>query len=234
MENREFQVNQTTNIPGGHGQPAAPQPNGNMKPCTACGAPIASKAKVCPRCGAKNKKPIYARVWFWLLIVFVVLVIVIAASSGDDSPKKIEDGGANTSNAAATSAEPQKYKVGDTVQMNGRTLKVNKVERSKGGEWNQAKDGYEYVIVEVTITNAGDSTVSYNTFDFSLQDSNGNITSETFYTSDRNTDLGSGQLASGGTITGTIPFEAPIGDTGLELIYEPDFWSDKQIRIDLQ
>ena len=232
MENNGFQVTEAT--PVSNGQPAAPQMGGNMKPCKACGAPIAKKAKACPKCGAKNKKPIFARVWFWLLIVVVLIIVVVAASSGSDDPKKVGESSANPSSDSAAQDTQENYKVGDTVEMSGRTLKVNKVERSKGGEWNQAKDGYEYVIVDVTIRNTGSSTVSYNVFDFSLQDSNGNITDQTFYTSDRNTDLSSGQLAPGGTVTGTIPFEAPIGDTGLELIYEPDLWSDKQIRIALQ
>ena len=32
-----------------------------MKKCKACGAEIASSAAVCPKCGAKNKKPIYKK-----------------------------------------------------------------------------------------------------------------------------------------------------------------------------
>ena len=36
-----------------------------MKKCDTCGAEIAESAKRCPACGAKNKKPIYKRVWFW-------------------------------------------------------------------------------------------------------------------------------------------------------------------------
>ena len=35
-----------------------------MKKCDTCGAEIAENAKRCPACGAKNKKPIYKRVWF--------------------------------------------------------------------------------------------------------------------------------------------------------------------------
>ena len=44
--------------------------------CRTCGAEMAASAKSCPACGAKNKPPIYARVWFWLLIIFVVLPTV--------------------------------------------------------------------------------------------------------------------------------------------------------------
>lgn len=41
----------------------------NLKRCKTCGATIAKNAKSCPKCGAKNKKPIYRRVWFWIIAV---------------------------------------------------------------------------------------------------------------------------------------------------------------------
>lgn len=50
--------------------------------CKACGSDMAKSAKSCPNCGAKNKKPIYKKWWFWTAIG--ILVIVIAASSGGD------------------------------------------------------------------------------------------------------------------------------------------------------
>ncbi len=62
-----------------------PAANGNMIPCKACGTLIAKKAKVCPSCGAKNKKPIYKQVWFWILIVLAVIVLGSALGGGDDS-----------------------------------------------------------------------------------------------------------------------------------------------------
>ncbi len=47
--------------------------------CKHCGTEIAASAKVCPKCGGKNKKPIYKKWWFWLIIV---LFIIGAASEG--------------------------------------------------------------------------------------------------------------------------------------------------------
>lgn len=56
-----------------------------MKNCKTCGAEMAASAKVCPACGAKNRKPFYKKVWFWLLILFVVVptVSVISGSDGN-------------------------------------------------------------------------------------------------------------------------------------------------------
>ena len=49
--------------------------NKRMKTCKACGAAIAKNAKACPSCGAKNRKPIYKRVWFWFLCLIAVLCL---------------------------------------------------------------------------------------------------------------------------------------------------------------
>ena len=43
-----------------------------LKTCPVCGKEMAAGAKACPSCGAKNKKPIYRRWWFWVLVVLVI------------------------------------------------------------------------------------------------------------------------------------------------------------------
>lgn len=55
-----------------------------MKNCSVCNAEIASNAKACPSCGAKNKKPIYLRWWF-ILIVVIVLLGAIGSLGGEDT-----------------------------------------------------------------------------------------------------------------------------------------------------
>ena len=52
--------------------------------CKTCNAEIATSAKVCPKCGAKNKKPIYKRVWIWFLAA-IVLIAVISGTGGDSN-----------------------------------------------------------------------------------------------------------------------------------------------------
>lgn len=52
--------------------------------CKTCDKEISSSAKVCPGCGAKNKKPIYKRFWF-IVIVFFVLIGVISSIGKDNS-----------------------------------------------------------------------------------------------------------------------------------------------------
>ncbi len=59
--------------------------------CKACNNEISKGAKICPKCGHKNKKPIYKRVWFWLLILFVIGVIGGASSNSKSDDSKKED-----------------------------------------------------------------------------------------------------------------------------------------------
>ena len=59
--------------------------SGKMKTCKHCGAEIAASAKTCPNCGGKNPKPIYKRVWFWILIAIIVIGICGIAGSGGNS-----------------------------------------------------------------------------------------------------------------------------------------------------
>ena len=56
--------------------------------CKTCGAKMAKKAKKCPSCGAKNKKPIYKRFWFWVLAIIVIFFIVKAIKRSGLDVKK--------------------------------------------------------------------------------------------------------------------------------------------------
>ena len=72
-----------------------------MMKCSHCGADIAAAAKVCPVCGGKNKKPIYKKPWFIVLIIVLLLGIGGAAGGGDST-----DSTQNNSNQAVEEKEP--------------------------------------------------------------------------------------------------------------------------------
>ena len=52
--------------------------------CKICGVEIATSAKSCPHCGAKVKKPIFKKWWFWVIVV-LVLFIAIGSSGTEDT-----------------------------------------------------------------------------------------------------------------------------------------------------
>ncbi len=57
--------------------------------CKNCNTELVGKSNVCPACGAVNKKPIYKRVWFWILIIIVICGIGL--SGGDDTDSSDAD-----------------------------------------------------------------------------------------------------------------------------------------------
>lgn len=60
-----------------------------MMKCKSCSKEIASSAKSCPGCGAKNKKPFYKRGWFIVIVFF----IIVAALSGGGNDSATTDNG---------------------------------------------------------------------------------------------------------------------------------------------
>lgn len=84
------------------------------------------------------------------------------------------------------------------------------------------------------IKNNSNKNISYNAFNYKLQNSNGNIESQTFSTINNDTSLSSGQLAPNGIKIGSIIFEAPKGDNNLILLYQENIFRDKYIKFKLQ
>lgn len=56
-----------------------------MIQCKTCSNEISSNAKFCPGCGAKNKKPIYKRGWFIVVVFFVIIGILGSNGSNNSS-----------------------------------------------------------------------------------------------------------------------------------------------------
>lgn len=79
--------------------------NNKMTTCKSCGAEIATSAKACPNCGAKNKKPIFKRVWFWVLAVLLVLGIAGSAGGSGSETSTTPANNASTSQNEQTASE---------------------------------------------------------------------------------------------------------------------------------
>lgn len=75
--------------------------NKGMTTCKVCGNELAKSAKRCPHCGAKNKRPIYKRWWFWLFIAIVLYLAVDIITSRMEA-KKNRESAENVYNSSAT------------------------------------------------------------------------------------------------------------------------------------
>lgn len=123
--------------------------------------------------------------------------------------------------------EKSSYSLNEAATCKNTEITVTAIEKSSGKQFDEPKDGMEYVIVTVQYRNVGDSrNISYNPYDFKLKNSKGQITDQTFTTVDTDTALSSGELAPGGEISGTISFEAPKDDPELILQYRDNVFND--------
>lgn len=186
----------------------------------------------------KEKKPFFKKVWFWVLIV---LVIIIGASlSGGDSKKgtaKKVDSAPKTSEKADSKKDEKTgdkkevdFKVGDTVDIDGYQIKVNKVDYSEGTEFSKPEDGKEFAIINITITNKTGKKTSFNPLDYSINQ-NGVSSSAGFTYLDNVDTLSSGDLDPDATVTGNLVAEVKK-DTPFKLRYDGNFFlEDKEVDI---
>lgn len=164
-----------------------------------------------------------------------LIVAVIAVFMAYNMHKGLEKVVDEVSNALDNNkAETLEYNQGDAAKLGDGVIKVTKVEKSQGNDWNKPKSGKEFVIITVSIENKGSGKLSYNPYDFKLQNSQGQQESITFTTINSDTSLSSGELVAGGKVSGTIAFETTKGDKGLSLIYSDSIWSSKELKIKLK
>lgn len=184
----------------------------------------------------KIKKPFYKKVWFWVLAVIVIFIVWPTGEKDSSADIKKVDGNNSAQETEADekeALEDEEYNVGDTVSYKGYDIKVNDVEYSNGGEYDTLDEGYEFVIVNITITNNTEEKQSYNVYDYKLN-ADGNAKSLDAYMSDSKDDLSSGDLDPGATVTANLYGEAKADATSLKLQYQASFWDDITVDINLK
>ena len=101
-----------------------------MISCRTCGADIAKSAKVCPSCGAKNKKPIYKRWWLWVLVVLLLI-----GMSGGGETDQVEAGAPDPAPSAPAESEIE-YQVFTVKQlMDDLESNALKAEQTHDGQY---------------------------------------------------------------------------------------------------
>ena len=177
-----------------------------------------------------NSKPIFKKWWFWVIILIIIAGVGSAASNKE--PQKVGDNGSSSS---SSSAEKDTFAVGDVISYDGKEITVVSVKRNydTGNQFLKPENGNEFVKISIKIENKSNEKISYNSYDWELQDSDGDIKSCASIQFSEDGALGSGDLAAGGKKSGDLYFEVPKGDSGLILHYKSSFWSDKTVNIKL-
>ena len=181
----------------------------------------------------KNQSKVKA-IWGIALGAAALLTAIIVLSIASAVVDELKDNGTlSTGDSASQTAPETTFAVGQAIDFDSKKVTVTSAERNwqSGNQFITPESGNEFVKVQVTIENNSNSQVSYNTFDWKMQDSQGvikDIDSSTF-TIDGG--LNSGDLAKGGKVSGFMIFQVPANDSGLVISYSPSFFSDKKIQV---
>lgn len=204
-----------------------------MTACKACGAEIAKNAKVCPQCGAKNKRG--GLVW-GILIGALVLIIIAAAVGGSDEPKPAPRPTDPTSQSTtvtppANTAGKTTFGVGERAELKNVLVTLTGVEESAGSQFNKPGDGNVFVLCAFEIENNSENEIAVSSLmSFSAYcDSYATNFSLSALLEKGNKNQLDGQVAAGKKMSGVIGYEVPADWKELEISFTPDFWSGKEI-----
>jgi hypothetical protein len=165
--------------------------------------------------------------WGKLGIVVLAVVCLLGAlilAGCDAVPSKsgtASSGGSTTgtsTEAAPATDKPLSLKIGETATYD--TLKVTVVSAGKGPKDYAGKATYK---VTVKYENSGTEAASFNEFDWKLEDADGARSQDTALISAKS--LGSGDIAPGGSKSGSIYFTA---GKFTKIIYEPSFLASEE------
>ena len=183
---------------------------------------------------AKARRPWYLKKRLWLLGAASLVVILMVATSGsskDDANSNAAPGSVTEkSRATATTGsnarlfpgrvdaqrEDKERDIGQGVEISGYTATVSAL------AFQQSVSDFEtdgYVMADVNVFNRDDKAQAYSISDWKLQTASGQVLDPTFVTSEI---LRSGDLVTGGTVAGRVPFKVGTEKGDFYLIYKPD------------
>ena len=187
---------------------------------------------------SKPKRPWYVNC---LLVFggFIVLIIIIAAagggSSSDSSDGSSSDNGSNSA-TETTYGLTEEASAGDLAFTANSITKKTTIGSSYSAKTSQSGT---YLLINVTVENNGNETITIDSSLFSLTDSEGR---EFTHSNEGQTALimsGSNnfflkQVQPGLSSTGDVVFEIPTDATGLQLTVKPSIFSGKKATINLE
>ncbi len=118
--------------------------------CRNCNAPIAKNARICPSCGAKNKKPFYKKGWFMvLLVIFAIGIVNSVVRNKEDlkTVRSVEIQKSDEVNENEVESEPE----GEATKEEKAKENPKSREKSVDGmrpEFKKAMDSYEEFMTE--------------------------------------------------------------------------------------
>lgn len=181
----------------------------------------------------KAKKSIFKRWWFWLIILPSAASAILGKM--EDNEKESTKSNSSEKNNSAQETKPKDFRIGDKVSIGDMEIVLTNVNRNydTGNMFFKPKNGKELVKVTVEMTNKSKYDISFNSYNFRMENDDGASRTEKYSLySVLDDSLDSGQLSPNGRVKGSILFEVPKGSKNLSLIYEKSsIWSSKTVKI---
>lgn len=115
------------------------------------------------------------------------------------------------------------FQIGDVIKVNTVEYTVHGIKKSMGKQYFGPKEGNEYILIDVSITNKDTKTQSISSLlMYDLRDQTGLKMNDSMGASMATTGSLSGDIMPGKVLRGEVAFEVPVGSTGLEFIIEPN------------
>ncbi|MDO9556010.1 MAG: DUF4352 domain-containing protein [Coriobacteriia bacterium] len=208
-----------------------------MRACKSCGAEIASSAKACPQCGARNKGlPLAVTILIVVLLLFGLIACGVASCTGlfvasvDDAVQETSQGsdivGPDGQTLTGEAAKTATFPIGSEITVGDLVIKVDAPENRKPGEYDSVKSG-NVAVFHVTATNKSESPAYISSGDFNLYVDGTKI--DEAFTTDVNFIVD--QINTGKTAEGDMAFDLKSGSK-FELVYTPNFLTEQQITFE--
>lgn len=124
------------------------------------------------------------------------------------------------------------HSIGDSVESGDYIFTVNSVREDAGSEFLSPDEGNTYYLIDVTVENKGDESVTVSSLMmFTLIDSEGYTYDVTFGPETKG--QLDGEVGAGRKLRGELVYEISKDVTGLELEIDPSLWSEGKIIFEL-
>lgn len=157
--------------------------------------------------------------------LLVIGLVASVASSSEEKATRVDDSSTADSDGATTAA-PETFAVGDTVELGSLRVVVHAVTDplTSSNQFSTPAQGHRWVAVDVEVTNVGGQPVALSSLmQFEVQDASNAaygpaLTAENLPSID-------GEAPPGGSRRGTVVFEVPESAAGLRLAFSGDLLS---------
>ena len=173
----------------------------------------------------EQKKPIYKKWWFWLIVA--IIVIGMASSGENNSDTKITSQGESINNDQIEQQTQKKVNVGETVQTNEVKISYkSSQEYTNYNTYSKPKNGNKIMRVEFEFENVSNGDIYLDSFECYAD---GEKCEEYYYADDyKNPTLES--LSSNKKIKAVLYYEVPTSAQEIILEYETDYWSNEKVE----